>query len=100
MTDSASVIHKDRFLHTVWARLIAALVAIGGIALFVATNQATLFGSGSEMTGAGNGTYRQCLDERLAAVDKLAAEAGFTVKQKELAEVRAAETCRNMSAAQ
>ena len=100
MTDPASVIHKDGFLDTVWARLIAALVAICGIALFVATNQATLFGSGTEMAGAGNGVYRQCLDERLAAVENLAKEAGFTVKQKQLAEIRAAETCRNLSAAQ
>jgi hypothetical protein len=98
MTESASVIHKDSFFDTVWARLIAALVAIGGIALFVGTNQATLFGSDTEMAGAGNGNYQQCLDERLAAVDTLAREAGFTVKQKELAVARAAETCRNMGA--
>jgi len=100
MTESASVIHKDRFLDTVWARLLAALIAVGGIALFIATNQATLFGSDTEMAGAGNGAYQQCLDERLAAVETLAKEAGFTVKQKELAQVRAAETCRNLSAAQ
>ena len=98
MTESASVIHKDSFFDTVWARLIAALVAIGGIALFVATNQVTLFGSDTEMAGASNGSYQQCLDERLAAVDTLAREAGFTVKQKELAVARAAETCRNMGA--
>ena len=100
MTESASVIHKDSFFDTVWARLIAAVVAIGGIALFIATNQATLFGSDTEIAGAGNGEYQQCLDERLAAVENLAREAGFTVKQKELAEVRAAETCRNLSAGQ
>jgi hypothetical protein len=100
MTESASIIHKDRFLDTVWARVLAALVAIGGIALFVGTNQATLFGSKTDMAGAGNGAYQQCLGERLEAVDKLAAEAGFTVKQKELAQARAAETCRNLSAAQ
>ncbi len=100
MTEAASIIHKDRFLDTVWARLLAALIAIGGIALFIATNQVTLFGSDSEMAGAGNGTYQQCLDERLAAVETLAKEAGFTVKQKELAQARAAETCRNLSAAQ
>ena len=100
MTDPASVIHKDGFLDTVWARLIAALVAICGIALFVVTNQVTLFGSDTEMAGAGNGGYQQCLDERLAAVENLAKEAGFTVKQKQLAEIRAAETCRNLSAAQ
>jgi hypothetical protein len=100
MTETALVAHKDTFLDTIWARLLAALIAIGGIALFVATNQATLSGSGTEMAGAGNGSYRQCLDERMVAVDKLAAEAGFTVKQKELALLRAAETCRNMSPAQ
>jgi hypothetical protein len=92
--------HKQSFFDTVWARLIAALVAIGGIALFVSTNQATLFGPDSEMAGAGNGSYQKCLEERLAAVETLASEAGFTVKQKELAVVRAAETCRNMGAAQ
>ena len=100
MTDPASVIHKDSFLDSVGARLIAALVAICGIALFVASNQATLFGSDTELAGAGNGDYQQCLDERLATVKKLAREAGFTVKQKQLAEIRAAETCRNLSAAQ
>ena len=100
MTDSASVIHKDNFLDTIWARLIAALVAIFGIALFVATNQATLSGAGTELAGTGNGGFQQCLDTRLAAVDKLAGEAGFTLKQKELAEARAAETCRNIGAVQ
>ena len=55
MTESASVIHKDSFFDTVWARLIAAVVAIGGIALFIATNQATLFGSDTEIAGAGKG---------------------------------------------
>ena len=100
MAESASVLQKDKFLHTVWARLLAALIAICGIALFVATNQTTLFGSGTEMAGAGDSSYRQCLDERLTAVAAMAKEAGFTVKQVELAKIRAAETCRNMSAAQ
>ena len=100
MTESASVVHKDSFFDTIWARLIAALVAIGGIALFFATNQVSLVGSDTGTTGAGNDGYQQCLDERLAAVETLAREAGFTVKQKQLAEVRAAETCRNLSAAQ
>ena len=68
MTETALVAHKDTFLDTIWARLLAALIAIGGIALFVATNQATLSGSGTEMAGAGNGSYRQCLDERMVAV--------------------------------
>ena len=100
MADPASVIHKDSFLDTVWARLIAALIAICGIALFLAANQTVLFGSNSEMAGAGNVAYQRCLDERLAAVKNLAKEAGFTLKQIELAEARAAETCRNLGAAQ
>lgn len=100
MTESASVMHKHHFFDTIWARLIAALVAIGGIALFIATNQAILFGSDTEMAGAGNGGYQQCLDERLAAVENLAREAGFTVKQKQLAEIRAAETCRELTTSQ
>ncbi len=100
MAESASVIHKDSFLDTVWARLIAALVAICGIALFFATNEVSLPGSGADTAGAGNAGFQQCLDERLAAVEKLAKEAGFTVKQKQLKELRAAETCRNLGAAQ
>ena len=100
MTESASIIHKDSFFDTIWARLIAVVVAVGGIALFIATNQAVLFGSDTDMAGAGNAGYQQCLDERLAAVENLAREAGFTVKQKALAELRAAETCRELSAAQ
>ncbi len=100
MSESVSANHKERFLHTVWARVIAALIAIGGIALFFATNQATLFGPDTDMASSGNGGYQQCLDERLAAVEMLAKEAGYTVKQKQLAELRAAETCRNLSTAQ
>ncbi len=100
MTEAASVMHKHSFFDSLWARLIAALVAIGGIALFFAANQAVLFGSDAPTAGAANGAYQQCLDERLAAVDNLAREAGFTVKQRQLAEVRAAETCRNLGAAQ
>jgi len=100
MTEPASVIHKDSFLDTIWARVIAALVAIGGIALFLVANSGTLFGSDTDRAGAGNASYQQCLDERMAAVEILAKEAGFTVKRKELAELRAMETCREMSAAQ
>ena len=100
MKESASVVHKDSFFDTLWARLIAVLVAIGGIALFFATNEVSLPGSDADTAGGGNAGYQQCLDERLAAVEKLAKEAGFTVKQIELAELRAAETCRNLGAAQ
>ena len=100
MTETASVIHKDSFFDTIWARAIAALVAIFGIALFVAASPETLFGPGAGMTGAGNAGFQQCLDERMKAVDMLAKEAGFTLKRKELAKLRAAETCREQSAAQ
>lgn len=99
MTEQASAIHKHSFFDSIWARLIAALVALGGVALFVAANP-VLFEPEAEMAGAGNSGYQQCLDERIAAVDKLAAEAGFSIKQKELARIRAAETCRNLTAAQ
>ena len=98
MTESASVVHKKGFFDTIWARLFAALLAAGGIALFFATNEVSL--PGSDTAGAGNAGYRQCLDERLAAVQNMAKEAGYTAKQKELATVRAAETCRNLGAAQ
>lgn len=98
--EPVSVVHKDSFFDTIWARVIAALVAIGGIALFIAANPGTLFGSNTDIAGAGNAGYQQCLDERMAAVETLATEAGFTVKRKELAELRALETCREMSAAE
>ena len=100
MTESTSVVHKDSFFDTIWARLIAALIAICGIALFFATNEVSLPGFDTGTAGAGNAGFQQCLDERLAAVEKLAKEVGFTVKQVELAELRVTETCRNLGAAQ
>lgn len=88
--------HTATFLDTIWMRFIALLIAIGGIALFVVTNQdrlAEVFaGSGGEPSA-----YQQCLDERIASVEALAKEAGYTAKQKELAEIRARELCSNQT---
>jgi hypothetical protein len=88
--------HTATFLDTIWMRFIALLIAIGGIAIFVVANQdmlARVFAGGSREPSA----YQLCLDERMAAVELLAKDAGYTVKQKQLAEIRAKEYCRNQT---
>lgn len=90
--------HTAPFLDTLWARLIAAIIAVAGIALFVVANQdflaRTFAGQSGEPT-----PYEACLEERLEAVEALAEEANYTAKQKELAEIRAEEYCRNQTGA-
>ena len=100
MTEPGSVVHTHSFLDSIWARLLAALIAVGGIALFYATNDVRLPGTGAQMANSVDAGYQRCLDERMAAVEHMAKEAGFTLKQKELAQARAAETCRNLGAGQ
>lgn len=95
--DQSVQVHTATFLDTIWMRLLALLIAIGGIAIFAVANQdmlARVFAGGSRQPPT---AYEQCLDERMAAVEQLAREAGYTAKQKELAEIRARETCRNQT---
>ena len=86
------------FLDSIWMRLIAALVVIGGLLLFVAANQDFLAERLAGRSGDAQSPYQQCLMERLDAVEALAREANYTAKQKELAEARAREFCRNQTA--
>lgn len=86
---------RSSVLDSMWMRIIALFIAIGGGLLFVATNEDFLAERLAGRSGGEATPYRQCLNERLASVDKLAAEAGYTAKQKELAEIRAQEFCRN-----
>jgi hypothetical protein len=88
---------SSSFLDSAWLRLIALVVAAAGVLLFLVTNQdflAERFGSNDASSA-----YRQCLDERMGSVANMAREAGFTGKQRELAEMRAQEFCRNQSGA-
>jgi hypothetical protein len=85
------------FLDSMWLRLIAFFIAIGGVLLFIAVNQDFLTERLSGRSGGASSTYQQCVDERMAAVEELAREAGYTAKQKELAEIRAQEFCRNQT---
>lgn len=88
--------HTASFLDTIWMRLIALVIAIGGVALFVVANQDVLAGWLSGRGGAPT-AYQQCLDERMAAVDQLAREAGYNANLRKLAEIRAQEFCRNQT---
>ncbi|MGH6923451.1 MAG: hypothetical protein ACRED5_06900 [Propylenella sp.] len=86
---------RSSFVDSIWMRLIALLVGVAGIALFVYVNQDML---AERLAGRSSGEaspYQQCLDERMAAVEAMAREANYTAKQKELAEIRAREFCRN-----
>jgi hypothetical protein len=91
---------RSSFLDSIWMRFIALLIVVGGIALFVYANQDMLAQQLAGRSGGGEASsYQQCLDERMAAVERLAREAGYTVKQRELAEIRAQEFCRNQTGA-
>lgn len=93
---TAEIKHSAPFLDTIWMRLIAALVAICGVLLFVAANQDFLSRAFAGSAGE-SGPYEACLNERMEAVERLAQEAGYTAKQRELAEIRAREFCRNQT---
>ncbi len=92
---TATEYHSSPFLDTVWARLIALAIAIGGVLLFIAANEGFLERTLAGRTGGPPTPYQECLDARLKAVASLAEEAGYTTKQKELAEIRAREFCEN-----
>jgi hypothetical protein len=86
--------HSTPFLDTIWARLIAAVVAVGGIALFLAVNWDRLVPPQSDRALAGNQEYQQCIAERMDAIAALEAEAGLTRFQAELHQQRADAVCR------
>lgn len=88
--------HKP-FVDTVWMRLIALAIAIAGVLLFIATNMDFLERTLSGRVSGEPTPYQACLEERMDAVNALAREAGYTAKQKELAEIRAQEYCRNQT---
>jgi len=83
---------------SIWLRLFALAVAIGGALLFIYVNQDFLTERLSSRSSGPPSAYQQCLNERTAAVDKMAADAGYTAKQKEMAEIRAQEFCHNKTA--
>jgi hypothetical protein len=100
MTAGAAEPHGETrsFVDSIWMRLIALVVAVGGIALFVYVNQDRLAELLAGRSGGGEPSpFQQCLDERMAAVEAMAGEAGYTAKQKELATIRAEEFCRNQA---
>jgi len=90
-------VHTATFLDTKWMRLIALLVFAGCVALFIVANR-DVVDEWMSGTGASEASeYQLCLNDRMAAVDQLAEEAGYTAKQKELAIIRAQEFCRNQT---
>ncbi len=97
MTMNADTAHSS-FLDSIWMRFIALLIAIGGIALFIVYNQDRLAGWMAGRSGESS-AFEECLRERMAAVEALAREAGYTAKQRELGEARAREFCRNQAGA-
>ena len=86
--ETGTVHHTASFLDSAFARLVALLIAAGGIALFVWVNFDFLNDKlGLDSTLAT--PYDECLDERMASVEELAKEANFNAKQTELAKIRA-----------
>lgn len=97
---STAAEHSSPFLDSIWARLIAAAIAVGGIALFLAVNWDLLAISRGEGTLAGNSAYQQCVEERMAAIANLEQEAGLTRKEAELHRARAEAFCQEQLTAQ
>jgi hypothetical protein len=86
------------FLDTIWARLIAAAIAIGGVAIFVSANWEGLVG-GPDQALAGNPVYRECMAERMAAIETLRREANLSVRAYDLHRQRADAFCRQQAGA-
>ena len=82
---------------SIWLRLFALALAIGGVLLFIYANQDFLTERLSSRSSGPPSAYQQCVSERTAAVDKMAADAGYTAKQKQMAEIRAQEYCHNQT---
>lgn len=90
MSDAAR--HSSPFLDTIWARLIAAAIALGGIALFLAANWDYFTAGEGQLFG--DSAYEDCIEQRMAAVEVLGQEAGLTTFQLELHRQRAAAFCQ------
>lgn len=90
---NAAADHSSPFLDTIWARLLAGAIAIGGIALFLTVNwdRVEAYRQGGL---AGSSAYQQCVEERMAAIANLEQEAGLTRKQLELHRARAEGFCQ------
>lgn len=96
---SAAAGYSSPFLDTIWARLIAAAIAVGGIALFLTANWDRLTPAGGGAL-AGNSQYEQCVDERMQAIANLEQEAGLSRKQVELHRQRAQAFCQERMSGQ
>lgn len=95
MTDeTAHTVHSAAYLDSRWMRLVALAIVVAGVALFIIANPDVVSRWFPTETAAPS-PYQACLDERTAAVEGMAREAGYTAKQKELAVIRAEEFCRN-----
>jgi hypothetical protein len=87
---STAATESRSFLDTIWARLIAAIIAVAGIALFVSAWVA----GGPDGALAGNAAYQECMAERLAAIENLRQEADLSIRAVELHQARADAFCR------
>jgi hypothetical protein len=96
---SAAAGHSSPFLDTIWARLIAAAIAVGGIVLFLAANWDRLTPAGGGAL-AGDSAYEECIEERIAAIANLEQEAGLSRKQVELHRQRAEAYCQQRMSGQ
>lgn len=79
---------QGTFLDTVWARLIAGLVAASVSGLLVWINRDALTSS-----PAATGPLAECLAERLGHVDKLIADGVVTAGQADEFRIRARQFC-------
>jgi hypothetical protein len=75
------------FLDTVWARVIAGLVALAAAGALVALNRDALFGSGAHEPIA------DCLNEQLGLVEKLVSEGKVQPGQVDEMRIRARQLC-------
>jgi len=78
---------RKSFLDTVWARLIAGLVAATFAALLVWINRDAL------METAGGGLQDTCLAQRMADIDKLVADGTISGGQAKEFQIRARQLC-------
>jgi hypothetical protein len=92
--------HSTAFLDSIWARILALVVAgLAGYLLFLAYERYE-GSSGGMLAGVDKSAYQACFDERMEAFQRLAEQAGYDAERRIAAENAARESAKVVCAEQ
>jgi hypothetical protein len=92
--------HSTAFLDSIWARILALIIAcLSGYLLFLAYERYE-GSSGGMLAGVDKSAYQACFDERMEAFNRLAEQAGYDAERRLAAENAARESAKVVCAEQ